>query len=246
MIQKTKGLVLRMIKYGETSIIVTIYTESFGLQSYLVNGVRTASKKGAGKANMFQPASMLDLVVYQNELRNLQRIREFRYAHLYQHIFFDVFKNSVALFMVELLLKCVKQPEPNAELFYFVEEAFLHLDQSSEAVVANYSLYFSIHLAGFFGFRIQDDYSDQKQILDLQEGMFVHDRPMHGFYLDEELSFASSQLLKAMRPEELTEIGLNRQTRRSLLQGYQNFYALHIPDFGTMKTLPVLQAVFAE
>jgi DNA repair protein RecO (recombination protein O) len=52
--------------------------------------------------------------------------------------------------------------------------------------------------------------------------------------------------LKAMRPEELTEIGLNRQTRRSLLQGYQNFYALHIPDFGTMKTLPVLQAVFAE
>jgi DNA repair protein RecO (recombination protein O) len=246
MIHKSKGVVLRTIKYGETSIIATVYTELFGLQSYLVNGVRISSKKGAGKANLFQPASLLDLIVYQNDLKNLQRIKEFKYAQVYQHLFFDIFKNSVALFMVELLLKCVKQPEPNPELFYFVEEAFLHLDIGSEPVVANYSLYFSVHLAGFFGFRIQDDYSERKPILDIQEGMFVQERPQHGYYLEEDLSYISSQLLKTMRPEELPQIGLNRETRRALLLAYQNFYALHIPDFGSMKTLPVLQTVFAE
>src|SRR5882757_2025035 len=153
---KTKGIVLRIVKYGETSLIVTVYTELFGVQSYLVNGVRTSSRKGPGKANLFQPAAILDLVVYHNELKNLQRIREFRWAHLYNHIFFDVLKNAVALFMVEMLQKCLRQPEPNPDLFYFIEDAFIHLDNADSVVVANYPLFFSLHLAGFLGFRIED------------------------------------------------------------------------------------------
>ena len=116
MIDKTKGIVLRTVKYGETSVIVAIFTELFGLQSYLVNGVRTSSKKGSSKANLFQPAAILDLVVYHNELKNLQRLKEFKWEHLYQHIFFNVLKNSVALFMVELLQKCLKQPESNPDI----------------------------------------------------------------------------------------------------------------------------------
>ena len=60
MIHKTKGIVLRAVKYGETSLVVTIFTELFGLQSYLVNGVRTPTKKGTAKANLFQPAAMLE------------------------------------------------------------------------------------------------------------------------------------------------------------------------------------------
>jgi len=246
MIHKTNGIVLRGVKYGETSLVLTIYTEIFGLQSYLVNGVRVSSKKNPGKANFFQPASMLDMVVYQNELKNLQRIKEFRFAHVYKSIFFDVFKNSVALFMVELLLKTLKQPEPNPDLFYFIEESFLRLDLSNDAVVANFPLFFSIHLAGFFGFRIQDDFSDKKPFLDLQEGVFVSEKPEHGYFLNDAYSYVSSQLLKVMQPEELVQIGLNREMRRELLQAYQNFYALHIPDFGTMKTVPVLQTVFGS
>ncbi|MDT9165980.1 recombination protein O N-terminal domain-containing protein, partial [Escherichia coli] len=78
------------VRYGETSVIVTMLTELFGLQSYLVNGVRVSGKKGAGKANMFQPTAILDMVVYHNELKQLQRIREFRWAHIYQHILTDV------------------------------------------------------------------------------------------------------------------------------------------------------------
>ncbi len=83
-LHKTKGIVLKTVKYGETSLIATLYTELFGIQSYLVNGVRSSSRKGPGKANLFQPAAILDLLVYHNDLRNLQRIREFNWAILYQ------------------------------------------------------------------------------------------------------------------------------------------------------------------
>ena len=106
-LHKTKGIVLKTVKYGETSIIVTIFTELFGIQSYLVNGVRTSTKKGTGKANLFQPSAILDLVVYHNDLKHLNRIKEFKWATIYQHILSDVSKNAVALFMVELLTKCL-------------------------------------------------------------------------------------------------------------------------------------------
>src|SRR5882724_5528873 len=91
-LHKTRGIVLRIVKYGETSLIVTVYTELFGIQSYLVNGVRTSSKKGSGKANLFQPCAILDMVVYHNELKQLNRIREFKWGVIYDHIFSDVHK----------------------------------------------------------------------------------------------------------------------------------------------------------
>src|SRR5919112_908471 len=145
MLHKTKGIVLKTVKYGETSLVVSIYTELFGIQTYIVNGVRTASKKGMGRANLFQPSSQLELVIYYNEFKNLQRLKEFKWSYLYESVFFDIGKNAVALFMIELLQKTIKEPETNAELFYFIEDAFMHLDKASATTVANYALFFAIH-----------------------------------------------------------------------------------------------------
>jgi DNA repair protein RecO (recombination protein O) len=239
----TKGLVLRTVKYGETSVVVTIFTELFGLQSYLVNGVRTSSKKGAGRANLFQPTAILDMVVYHNELKQLQRIKEFKWAHIYQQILSDVRKNAVALFMVELLTKCLKQPEGNPDLFHFVEDAFLHLDESDNEVTANYPLFFALHLAVFFGFRIYDRYSEQNQYLDLQEGNFAREKPAHPHFLEDKYAAVTSQLLKVMQPKELSQVKLNHDFRRNLLHAYEMYYAFHIQDFGRMKTLPVLREI---
>lgn len=240
---KTKGIVLRTVKYGETSLIVTIFTELFGVQSYIVSGVRTSTKKGSGKANLFQPTAILDLVVYHNELKHLNRIKEFRWHHLYQHIFSDVPKNSVALFMIELLTKCLKQPEPNPELFEFVEDAFIHLDESNNAVMANFPLFFALHLPAFFGFRISDDRSDETPILDLQEGIYVSEKPDHLHFLEGKQAEVTSELLKMMQPHELEQLKLNHDFRRQLLLAYEIYYRLHIQDFGTMKTIPVLGEV---
>jgi len=244
-LHKTKGIVLRSVKYGETSLIVSIYTEAFGIQSYIISGVRKSSKKGSGKANLFQPASILELVVYHNELKQINRVREFKWGYLYQHIFFDIRKNAVALFMIELLQKCLKQPEPNESLFGFIEDAFVHLDDAPENVVANYSLFFALHLMVFVGIRMEDNYSEDLPVLDMMEGTFVAEVPEHHYYLDGQAAFFTSQLLKVLQPEELKQVLLNQSMRRRLLQAYQEFYALHIADFGVMKSVPVLQEVLS-
>ena len=241
----TKGIVLRTVKYGETSVIVTMFTELFGIQSYMVNGARSISKKGSSKANLFQPTAILDMVVYHNELKHLNRIKEFKWSYLYQHIFSDVPKNAVALFMIELLTKCLKQPEANPELFEFCEDAFIHLDESTGSVMANFPLFFALHLPVFFGFRISDEYSNKNSIVDLQEGMFVPERPDHFHFLEGKQAEVTSELLKMMQPEELEQLKLNHDFRRQLLFAYETYYALHIQDFGTMKTLPVLREVLS-
>lgn len=241
----TKGIVLRTVKYGETSLIVTIFTELFGVQSYLVNGVRVSTKKGSGKANLFQPSAILEMIVYHNELKQLQRIKEFRWGIIYQNILSDVRKNAVAVYMIELLTKCLKQPECNADLFQFAEDSFLHLDVSSDSVTANFPLFFALHLPVFFGFRFNDNHSETHSFLDLKEGGFLKLQPEHPHFLDDKLASVTSQLLKVQQPRELEDIKLNHDFRRNLLYAYEIYYALHIQDFGTMRTLPVLREILS-
>ena len=245
MIAKTKGIVLRSVKYGETSLVVTIFTELFGLQSYMVNGVRAATKKTSSKAVLFQPAALLELIAYHNEFNKLQRLREFKWDFLYQHVLSDVRKNAVALFMIELLSKSLKQPEPNPDLYYFAEDALHHLDKANEIVTANFPLFFALHLAVFFGLRLNDEFSEDKHYLDLQEGGFVEEQPSHQFYLIDREAAAVSDILKIMQPHELGQVNLNQEVRRRILHGMEQFYALHIPEFGSLKTLPVLREIMS-
>ncbi len=245
MIHKTKGIVLRSVKYGETSLVVTVFTELFGLQSYLVNGVRTATKKSSPKAPLFQAASILDLVAYHNDFKNLQRLKEFRWAYLYKNILSDIRKNAVALFMIELLAKCLKQPEAHPELFYFAEDALHHLDEANDTVTANFPLFFALHLAVFFGFRISDEYSESQTYLDLGEGSFTAEHPPHQHYLQDREAEAVSHILKVMQPEDLSDVVLNQESRRRITHALEIYYALHVPDFGTMRTLPVLRELMS-
>lgn len=242
MTHKTKGIVLRTIKYGETSVVVTIFTELFGVQTYLVNGVRTA-KKSSAKANHFQPAAILDMIVYHNDLQSMQRIKEFKWDYLFDRVLSDVIKNSIALYMVELLQKCLPQPEQNTPLFYFCEDVLIQLDKANKAVTANFALYFSLQLTHFFGFKMNDDFNEQQNILDLQEGSFVRTHPAHPNFIEGELAMITSQLLKVMQPFELEDVKLHHDKRRLLLQHYQDYYALHIANFGKMKTLMILHEV---
>jgi DNA repair protein RecO (recombination protein O) len=242
MTHKTKGIVLRTVKYGETSLVITIFTELFGVQTYMVNGVRS-TKRSSAKANYFQPAALLDLIVYHSDNRSMHRIKEFSWGFLYNTVLTDVIKNSIASYMMELLQKCLKQPETNTDLFDFCEAALQQLDESSKKVAANFPLFFALHLTHFFGFRMEDNHTAENTFIDLREGVFTDHQPVHPHFIEGEKAALISQLLKVMQPYELQEFNLNHTIRRQLLLHLQDYYALHIPEFGQMKTLMILHEV---
>ncbi|MEN9686003.1 MAG: repair protein RecO [Bacteroidota bacterium] len=243
MIHSTKGIVLRTVKYGDTSIITTVYTELFGIQSYIVKGVRQSSKNNAGKAGYFQPGALLDMEVYHNEQKQLQFIKEYRWSYLYEKLLFDVTRNTVATYLIELLQHVLKQPEANPEFFYFIEDSLKQLDKGTDTICSNLPLYFTLQLAAELGFQLQGNYQLNTPVLDLQEGLFVPEKPAHPYYLDGNLAEITARLAGIRFYNDLEQIQLNRHIRRELLQSYQTYLSLHIADFGEMKSLPILQEI---
>lgn len=243
MLHKTRGIVVRQVKYGETSLVVTIFTELFGMQSYMVKGVRKAGVGSGLRANQFQPSNILDLVVTHQDRQGLHHIRECQWARLYQTIDRDIRKQTVVIFMMEVLQKCLKQPGPMTELFQFTEDALIGLDEAEPMVSANFPVFFALHLTHFFGFRMEDKQDEAPMLLDLLEGEFVSDQPDHAHWADAVISDRISQFLKVSMPSDLLEISLNRDLRRQLLDICMQYYRLHLSDFGQLKSLPVLQTL---
>ena len=245
MVHTTKGVVLRTVKYGDTSIITSIYTELFGIQQYIVKGVRQSTKTSAGKASYFQPSAILSLEVHHNELKQLQFIKEYSWAYMYESVLFDVVKNTVAMYVMELLQHSLKQPEANPELFYLIEDTLKQLDKGNATLTGNLPLYFTLHLASELGFQLQGTYSAATPVIDLQEGMFVANQPSHPYYLEGTAARTTSEISNLSFYNELENIQLNQQIRRQLLEAYQLFLSLHISGFGQMKSYAILQEVLS-
>jgi DNA repair protein RecO (recombination protein O) len=245
MTHKTKGIVLRTIQYGETCVITTVYTELFGLQSYIVKGVRQATKKSQSKQIYFQPAAILEMEVYHNNLKNLQFIKEYKWAYLYNKVLFDVVRNAIAQFMIELFQYAIKQPEANPELFYLMEGSLHEADRGSDTIAANLPLYFIIHLATELGFQLQGSYSAKTPTLDLKEGIFIEAENINKDFVSDFIAETISQLKQLQFYNDLENLKLNRQTRSQILNALLHYISFHITDFKELKSLPVLQEVLA-
>ncbi len=245
MLHNTKGIVLKTVKYGENGIITTVFTELFGLQSYLVKGARSVTKKAqSSKVAYFQPGAMLEMTVYHNEQKQLQFIKEYYWSYPYQQVLFNLVKNGVATYLVELLFHALKQPEANPALYELMETTLKTLDTATEAVTANLPLLFVLQLGTELGFQIQGKYCEHTPYLDLAEGLYVSETPPHIYYLSNELAEATHQIHQTVDYGVLGTIKLNRLTRQQLLSAYGQYLSLHIPDFGTLKSLSVLQGIW--
>ena len=164
---------------------------------------------------------------------------------MYENVFFNVVKNAVAMYVVELLQHCLKQPEPNAELYFFLEDTLKQLDRANDSLTANLPLYFNLLLANELGFRMLGEYSAQTPVLDLKEGLFTGESPVHPNYIINETAQLTSNLYAVKSYSDLENFHLNRHVRRQLLEAYLQFIALHIEDFGELKSFPVLQEVLS-
>ena len=243
MIQTTQGIVLRSIKYGETSLVSTLFTRIYGVQTYLVQGIRTAAKGRSSRAGLLQPATLLDIVAYHKPGKSLQRLREFSPLYIYNQLQEHIVRNSVALFSVELLFRLLPQEAPAPELFDFTIEYFRQLDTLPAPAIANFPVFFLIQCSRYLGYEIQGIYSPATPYLNLSEGGFTAEPPAISPPVADEDAHALGQLLKARRFEDLQETTLNASMRMRLMEWYLQFLRRHTEHMGPMKSLEVLQAI---
>lgn len=240
--RKTRLIILNQVKYGETSLVVTAFTELFGRQTYMVKGVRRNSKTNT--VIYYQPAAILEAEVTHDPQKAFQYFKAVGWGNIYRHVFGDVLRNNIALFMAEVLQKLLKHPDPHEELYYFCEDVLLALDKESNAVSANLPVFFMVHIANFFGFGIPDEPRQNAQFyFDLREGNFTETVPAHADFLDPSLAAILAEIKAIRIPQELNELRLNQQIRRQLLEALMLYYRYHLIDFGVLKTYSVLKVI---
>ncbi|MCK9203761.1 MAG: DNA repair protein RecO [Bacteroidales bacterium] len=241
MLHSTQGIVFHSIKYSETSVIVKIYTELFGIQSYLFRGVR--SPRSRIKSGLFQPLTLLDMVVYHKEKQTLHSVKEIRLAYPYHSIPFDIRKSSVTLFLNELLYHSIREEEPNPELFAFIRNSCMELDSTTESVAA-FHLFFALQLCHHLGIFPQLNYCADTPVFNLREGQFQAYIPDHTHYLD---ATDSKQLyhLLCLSGQGLSVVSMKPETRNHILDIILLYYKLHLPGFKGVESHHILHGVFS-
>ncbi|HMN33322.1 MAG: DNA repair protein RecO [Chitinophagaceae bacterium] len=230
MLISTRGIVLKSVKYGETSIIVSIYTLRFGMQSYIVNGVRTTQKKG-NKANIYQVSTILELIVYHHPNKKLQRIREAKAIWNIQSAQYDVAQYTVAIFMIEVLSKAIPEPEQNEYLYQFIEESITQIPTKK---LANQAILFLIYFSQILGYEIRNNYSETQPYFFIQEGSFVETPTA------ETCSLNDSILIHQMLEDNAEERTLSNQARKEVLSILIQYLKYHIPHLTELKSITVL------
>lgn len=240
MLHNTRGIVLHSVKFSESSLIVKIYTEAFGIQSYLVKGAR--SQKSRFKPILFQPLSLLDLIVYRKERNVLQSLKEARLAHPFQSLPFDIRKSSIALFLNEVVYRSVGEEEPNGPLFEFLWNSVLLLDAAEEPF-HHFHLLFTLKLTKYLGFYPRSSRTEEHCFFNLSEGIF---QPifLEGVCLGQAQSQTWCRVLEW--PFEKPYVpDLSARDRDALLEAILQYYRFHLPGFQGFRSAEVLHSVLS-
>ena len=229
MLHKTRGIALSYIRYRESSIIAKIYTEAFGIQSYIVNGVRSSRSK-ANRIALFQPLTSLDLVVYhKNKTDTLHRISEIKCRVPFHSLPFEVVKSSLALFLTEILSKALREEEENFPLFEFLEEAIGYLD-NAEGGYENFHIHTLVQLAFYLGFGMET-------AADLTNELRANHYPV----APDAIQRTALQIW--LSAPFGVPVALDKSRRLSLLSMLLFFYKIHLDSLGEIKSLDVLHEV---
>jgi len=239
MLHKTRGIVFKVTDYGESSVIAQVYTERFGLQSYIVNGAK--KPKAKIHRNMLQPLSLLDMVVYHKNTGSVQRIAELKNSPQLLSIPYDVIKTSLVMFLNEVLYKSVKQQSGDEHLFNFIFHAIELLDQQTTSP-ANFHLVFLTRLSRYLGFYPDRNKPDGADYFDMKDGVFTKYKPENWQYLSPPHTENFYQLLK-YGFEQMEQISLKNDERRYLLNKLLEYYAQHVEGFGNIRSHEVLEEV---
>ena len=239
MIVRTRSIVLNYFRYGETDLIVNLYTEELGRQTIFVKGAH--NKKSAVRSVLFQPLYLVETEIHHRSNRQMQRISSIQVCQILQGIPFDPVKSSIAFFIAEILGKTLKEEEANPDLFNFLYQAIQTLDLN-ERGTANFHLLFLIHYTRYLGFYPHSEDSPDNLWIDLRQNhMMVF--PLLPSYME------FNQLLSRLYHtgfERLGDIHLDHHQRNELTEFILSYYSKHVDDFGKVKSFPILRNVFQD
>lgn len=236
MLQATQGIVLTHYKYGESSLVVHIFTRELGMQNYMVNGVWRKNAKF--KAALFQPFTLLDMHVYFKQNKSLQRIKEIELLQANHSILSDVHKTTIAFFIAEFLHKTLKIESADENIFNFLKNT-IHLLENTQEQLSMFPISFLKAYSSILGIIPQPPQTKKQVYFDLMNGQFTEQIPMHPMSFNaEDTTLFSKSLLQDNET-------FSRNDRQKLTDLWFRYYQIHFETVSDLNSIHVLREIFA-
>lgn len=237
---KSRSIVLRTIKLGDNKLIADLLSREEGRVSAVCK--ISTSRTAKIRKQLFQPLTILEVDTHRLPRQKMSQLTDARIVQAYTTLPFDAVKLSLGFFVAEFLVYATRDMHPEPLLYDFVEQSLTWLD-NSERGTANFHLMFMIRMSRFLGFFPDVESFREGAVFDLREGAFSTTVPLHRDFLIPE-DAKKMQVLMRMTPSNLHLFRLSREERNRIVDFCLQFYKLHIPQFGDMKSLDVLKELF--
>ena len=237
MIVSTKAVVIHTLKYSDTSLIVKLYTQTDGIKSYIIKG--TFSPKSKFKVAYFQALTLLDVEASHNLKGTLNSLKEVRVHYHYQSIPTNIVKQTILMFLAEILNAVLVEEGNHESLFDYLHTTLIWLDTHDKT--SNFHLLFLLNLTKYLGFFPETTLSDAPYF-DLSEGKFSNQITLGEVLNKDELTLFKSLL--GTNFDSIEQLKLNNQKRHQLLTILIQYYELHISGFKKPKSVPILKSIF--
>lgn len=216
MTRNTELIVLHTTKFGENSLVVHTLSKDYGRRSFLV--------RGAGKMAMslYLPLNILEADIVESSRSNLFTARNVAVRHPLMGIRNDIFKNSMTMFMSEVLYRVVKDGTYEEGLYEWCEKTILLLD-AMQSDFSNYHIRFLLELTIALGF--------SPESRDLQ--------PFVGDHYQVIEKFMQSPLAESML------IPLNGTIRNEIAEEVLRYIEFHTESTLNINSLRVLRELFS-
>ncbi|MGK0385514.1 MAG: DNA repair protein RecO (recombination protein O) [Patiriisocius sp.] len=238
MVETTKAIVFSSIKYAEADLIVTCFTKSSGLKTYLLRGV-LKSKRGKLKASYFQALTQLEIVVNHKNKGTLESIIEAKVQYPYTTLHTDIIKSSLVMFLSEMLKNTILEEESNEQLYQYLEASFQWLDHHDS--IADFHILFLLKLTAYLGF-YPDTTASHLPYFNLAEGTFETEDV--STYCETGSRVTGLKQFFGINFDKISSLKLTKNQRMDVLHLVLDYYQLHLHGYKKPKSLEVLQQLF--
>lgn len=243
MLEKCEGIVLRAIKCANGTTILDIYSSSMG-RAQFSSGRRERSCRG-GTGVLCMPLSVVSMEYEYRPKDSIQRLKEWKLDYAPAELPFHPLKGAIALFVAELLTRVLHEQEANRGLYDYLRQSIVTLDRCSKGI-ANYHLVFMMQLACYLGIFPNLTHYEEGIGFHLQEAEFLP-LPLtpNAYHLHPDEAKALHELVR-MNYQNMGLFAMNRLQRNRCLSLMLEYYQLHLPGMGSLKSVEVLQQLFAD
>ncbi|MEO8666398.1 MAG: DNA repair protein RecO [Ignavibacteria bacterium] len=226
-ITKTEAFVLKSIRYGETSKIVTLFTKDFGKISAIVKGARNNKSRLCGT---METMNYINVILYYKQNRELQLISNAEYNNSFKNILTDFDRLQSGYKIIEVINKSTIQNESNELIFDLLINIYSALNNATGNFLY-FVLYFQIELVKILG--LSPDFSE---LIDAKETFYDNNE----FYLNES-SLRNLKQISDNGIKDLECLEIKKDSLERLINSYEKYISLHTHGYRFYNSTKVFQ-----